>query len=104
MIVRETMVASKKSPFSKPGQKYATPEPTDALYKFYTSLYKQTQGESKMAVKWMLEHGTFTKKKAEQIFLESSMDKLSITTNKKIITVPSKYYVGFVPVAQNTKI
>lgn len=78
------MVATKKGPFPKLGQKYATPPPTDALYKFYTSLYKQTQGESKMAIKWMLEHGAFTKKKVDQILLESSMDKLSITPNKKI--------------------
>jgi len=44
------------SKFKKPGQKKATPEVTDSLYKFYSSLYKQNP-KSEMAAKWLIEHG-----------------------------------------------
>lgn len=38
------------------GQKYKTPDESDGLRKFYTSLLKQNP-KSKMAKKWCLEHG-----------------------------------------------
>lgn len=41
------------------GQKYPTPEPSNPLYIFYTTLLKQ-KPDSQMALKWCKEHGIIT--------------------------------------------
>ena len=63
--------------FSKPGQKYATPDKNDSLYKFYTSLMKQ-KPKSEMAKKLCLEHCVFGPKKADKVLLEMQLSKLKI--------------------------
>lgn len=70
--------------FKKPGQKYPTPVKTDALYKFYTSLLKQ-RPDSEMALKWCLEHGTMTDKKAGEAALAIEMKKLAIKTESAVV-------------------
>lgn len=67
--------------FKLPGQKRATPPKTDPLYKFYTSLLKQRKN-SEMALKWCLEHGVLSQKKAEKVMLLYEMKKLSLKSNK----------------------
>jgi hypothetical protein len=62
-----------KEKFSKPGQTKKTPDKSDSLYKFYTSLYKVNK-KSKMAIDWCIKHGVFRKDKA----LRLMMDKLKI--------------------------
>lgn len=71
------MAPAKGSVFKKQGQKRATPGKTDALRIFYSSLYKENP-KSKMALKWLIEHGCFGPKKAEMLFLEQNLEKLSI--------------------------
>lgn len=66
-----------KKIYDKPGQKKDTPPPSDPLYKFYTSLYKQNKN-SKMAMQWCLEHGVFTPKKAAEVELLLKMEKMKI--------------------------
>jgi hypothetical protein len=66
-----------KATFSKPGQKKKTPAKDDSLMKFYSSLYKQNK-DSNMAIKWMIEHGAFSKKKAEVLLLTLEMNKIKI--------------------------
>ena len=66
-----------KQSFNLPGQKKATPSINDPLYRFYTSLYKQNK-KSKLAMKWCLEHGIFSKSKAEKVLMMIELDKLSI--------------------------
>lgn len=66
-----------KKVYSKPGQKYDTPSKTDALYKFYTSLHKQRK-DSKMAIKWCIEHGVFTKSKVEKLLLAEQFADMKI--------------------------
>jgi len=61
----------------KIGQKYKTPVDTEPLFKFYTSLYKQKKS-SAMAIKWCIEHGIFTEKKATKLLLDIQMSKLKI--------------------------
>lgn len=51
-------------PKFKFGQKKPTPPDGDPLRRFYTSLLKQNK-TSTMALKWCLEHGLLTPKKAE---------------------------------------
>lgn len=63
--------------FKLPGQKRQTPPETDPLYRFYTSLLRQ-KPNSKMALKWCLEHGIFKKKKAEKIQLQLQMLSMTI--------------------------
>lgn len=60
---KRTRVVKEKKVFEKPGQKKDTPDPEDPLYKFYTSLLKQN-GDSKMALKWCMEHGVLSEQKA----------------------------------------
>ena len=61
----------------KPGQKYATPEETDSLRIFYTSLLKQ-RPNSEMALKWCLERGVLTEKKAQAAILTLGMKNLKV--------------------------
>lgn len=65
------------SQFTKPGQKYKTPAKTDSLCKFYVSLYKQNKG-SQMAMKWCLEHGLFTEKKASEVDMLLKLQKMEL--------------------------
>ena len=67
--------------FDIPGQKKATPSSNDPLFRFYTSLYKQNKN-SKIAIKWCLEHGIFSKKKAEKLLMIIEMENLHIKTKK----------------------
>ena len=62
----------------KPGQKYATPAKTDAIFKFYTSCWMQKKGKSPMAEKWCLEHGAFKVAKATQLDMENQLAKLAL--------------------------
>jgi hypothetical protein len=71
------MVPKPKQLFPKAGQKKITPPETDGLYRFYTSLHKQNK-KSVMAMKWCLEHGVFTKAKAEKAMLQMQMQKLKL--------------------------
>lgn len=63
--------------FKKIGQKKKTPEKTDSLRKFYSSLYKQNPN-SEMATKWLIEHGCFGPKKTEKVLLIMSMRNMAI--------------------------
>lgn len=54
-------------------QKYPTPEKTDALYKFYTSLLRQ-RPNSEMAMKWCIEHGVLD----IAVVLSKEMTKVAI--------------------------
>lgn len=63
--------------FKKVGQKYETPGERDPLRIFYTSLLKQKKN-SEMALKWCLERGLLTPKKAEAAVLVLSMSSLKI--------------------------
>ena len=60
----------------KPGQKYKKPEKNDPLLKFYKSLYMQ-RPNSEMASKWLLEHGIFSRLKAEQLSAKNKNKKKS---------------------------
>ena len=53
--------------------------PQDGLYKFYTSLLKQNPN-SKMAMKWCLEHGLVPEKDIDSI--TKKIQKLKITKKK----------------------
>lgn len=66
--------------FKKQGQKFDTPLKTDSLYRFYTSLLKQNP-KSKMALKWCLEHGVLSAKKAEETTLILQFESMQL--NKK---------------------
>jgi hypothetical protein len=70
-------MAPKGSVFKKQGQKRATPAKTNALRIFYSSLYKENPN-SKMALKWLIEHGCFGPKKTEAVILQQNLEKLSI--------------------------
>ena len=72
-----TLVKKKSDANYLPGQKRPTPSKHDPLYKFYTSLLKQRKN-SEMALKWCLEHGCLSKKKAEKQMLLLDMKKLSV--------------------------
>lgn len=74
---------NKEKVFKKPGQKKTTPPPSDPLYRFYTSLLRQ-KPESKLAMKWCVEHGVLSKAKAEQLLLILEMDKLQLKDALKI--------------------
>jgi hypothetical protein len=56
MVSKITKVKSK---FEKHGQKYTTPSKSEGLFVFYTSLLNQ-RPDSKMALKWCVEHGVFS--------------------------------------------
>lgn len=66
-----------KKSFNKPGQKKETPPKNDPIRIFYTSLLKQNK-DSKMALRWCLEHGLLGTKKASEaiVVLELSSMKL----------------------------
>lgn len=66
-----------KKVYKLPGQKKDTPPKSDPLYKFYTTLLKQ-KPDSEMALKWCLEHGALTQKKAEKALMMIDMQKLKI--------------------------
>ena len=70
-------VKKEKKKFEKAGQKRATPSSQDPLYIFYTSLYRQNK-KSQMAMMWCLEHGVFTKEKAEKLTMMIQLGKLSL--------------------------
>jgi len=61
-----------------PGQKYAMPLKTDALYLFYTSCLRQKKGKSPMAEKWCLEHGVFKADKAARLDMRNQLEKLAL--------------------------
>lgn len=61
-----------KTKFAKPGQRYETPKETDPLYQFYFSLLKQ-KPDSQMAIKWCLEHGVLSSKKATSLVLSQEL-------------------------------
>lgn len=63
-----------KQSFKRPGQKYKTPSKNDGLYVFYTSLLHQ-RPKSEMALKWCLEHGLLSTKKANDILLSKEFEK-----------------------------
>ena len=75
-------ISDKKADF-KPGQKYAMPLKTDALYLFYTSCLRQKKNKSPMAEKWCLEHGVFTLDKAKRLDACIQLEKLTIGKKKK---------------------
>jgi len=58
----------KKKDYDRPGQKYDTPPSTDPLARFYTSLLAQ-RPNSEMALKWCLERGLLSKKRATEALL-----------------------------------
>lgn len=62
----------------KPGQKYEKPVESDPLLKFYKSTLKQKKGNSQMALKWCLEHGVLSTKKATEVDAMFKMQKLAI--------------------------
>lgn len=66
-----------KKTFSKVGQKRSTPPESDGVYRFYTSLLQQNP-KSMMALKWCLEHGVFSKSKAEKVALQLQMANMKI--------------------------
>ena len=49
-----------------PGQKFKLPEEGDGVLIYYTSLHEQ-RPESKMAERWLLEHGYYDVKKADEL-------------------------------------
>ena len=53
---RETAAEVEDKSSYMPGQKHATPEDGDSLRIFYETL-RQQRPESKLAEKWILEHG-----------------------------------------------
>jgi len=71
-VIRKSSKGVAKKAFSKPGQRYETPKETDALYRFYYSLLKQ-KPDSHMAIKWCLEHGVFSCKKATSLMLSHEL-------------------------------
>jgi hypothetical protein len=77
------MAPKPKATFDKSGQKYETPIKTDPLYRFYTSLYKQSKHASPMAIKWCLEHGVFTKPKSALYDAQLKMAKMAIAVAPK---------------------
>lgn len=62
------------SKYDKLGQTKATPEETDSLRRFYTSLLKQNP-KSRMALLWCLERGLLSSKKAQEALLMIEMEK-----------------------------
>ena len=52
--------------YAKKYQRYETPDDTDSLYLFYTSLYEQ-RPDSQMALKWLVEHGVYDGKRREKL-------------------------------------
>ena len=74
---KKKMAVKKDVKNSKPGQKYATPPETDSLRIFYTSLLKQ-RPDSDMALKWCVERGILTEKKAQAALLTKEMTKLKV--------------------------
>ena len=70
-----------KTAFKKPGQKKNSPPKNDALRTFYSSLLKNNP-KSKMAEKWMIEHGCLSTKKAETIVMVWEMEKINISNKK----------------------
>lgn len=60
----------------KPGQKFNRPLKNDPLLRFYKSLYMQ-RPDSEMASKWLLEHGVFSRAKAEQLTAKNKNKKKS---------------------------
>lgn len=66
--VKKSGGGGKRKVYDKPGQRYDTPPKTDALYRFYWSLLKQ-RGDSEMALRWLLERGAFSMRRATEIAL-----------------------------------
>ncbi len=66
-----------KPKYSKLGQKHKTPLETDSLRIFYTSLLKQNPN-SEMALKWCLERGLLSEKKAQAAIVSLGLAKLKI--------------------------
>lgn len=52
--------------YDKEGQRYASPENTDATYVFYTSMYEEDEN-SPLSITWLTEHGVFEGKKREKL-------------------------------------
>ena len=67
----------KTKEYKRIGQIYPIPDKEDSLRKFYRSLHRQKK-DSKMAMKWLLEHGLFSQEKASRIDMILKMDALSI--------------------------
>jgi hypothetical protein len=63
--------------YKKIGQRYPIPKKDDPLRIFYKSLHKQNK-HSKMAMKWLLEHGLFSKEKSERIAILLQMEELTL--------------------------
>jgi hypothetical protein len=63
--------------FKNPGQKKPTPAENDSLRRFYVSLLKQNKN-SEMALKWCLEHGLLSKKKAEYAIALLGMKNIKV--------------------------
>jgi hypothetical protein len=73
---KETLVKTRKiSKKESNGQKYPTPDASNPLYIFYTTLLKQ-KPDSQMALKWCKEHGIVTKTVVENLTTEMKKIKL----------------------------
>jgi hypothetical protein len=80
-----TEISKNKKPESKTklggtmklGQKKPTPEEGCGLRKYYTSLLKQNKNSS-MALKWCLEHGLLSTKKAQEAVITLGVKGLKI--------------------------
>ncbi len=92
-----TMSKRSKAPkkeYDRPGQKKDPPDKLDSLRLFYESLYREKGLRSRMAMKWMLEHGLLPAELARKldagIWEESELRdvcKFSFKTVKFKVTV-----------------
>lgn len=86
---KKTATSTTKKLFRKTGQRYATPMKTDPLCRFYMTLLKQ-RPDSKMALKWCIEHGTLSEKMAVEGTLAIEMQEKakivdSLPLSKKVV-------------------
>ena len=66
----------------KVGQIKSTPTPGDGDRVFYESLYKQSNGESQMALKYMVQYGVFDAEKAAKMAPKMKIDAEKIKVEK----------------------
>merc|ERR1719353_2563278 len=67
--------AAKRPKYEMPGQTRPTPDSTDPLVKFYSSLHEQSKGGSAMAAKWLMQHGMLPLAEATKLANSIAMAK-----------------------------
>lgn len=74
--------------FEKIGQRYAAPVKTDPLYRFYMTLLDK-RPDSKMAMKWCIEHGTLSDKEAAEAILTIEMQEKAKIVDGAAVAPPT---------------